>query len=226
MHARESVLGENHRDTLNTLLNMGRNYAMQGKNDQSKYQDAVVLFERCLALQKLVHGENHSDTIQTVLSLVKIYEKQKNYEEAENILILSLLAQKSIHTEKQLLESNPTTLQTIFSLAKIYSLKKSYDKAENLFLQCLYGRTLTLGVDHPDTCETLLNLCLSLFNLQRPDEAVMYLKQNLDSQSVSVARGTLVSISSLVTAYNQTGRSVEANMLIDLMQQYTHHIDV
>ena len=106
---------------------MGRNYVMQGKNDQSKYQDAVVLLERCLAIQKLIHGENHSDTIQTVLGLVKIYEKQENYEEAKNILHSSLFAQKSIHTERELLEKNPTTLQTIFCLAKIYEKQKDYD---------------------------------------------------------------------------------------------------
>jgi len=61
---RKQILGEQHPDTLTAMANLASTYLNQGKWDE-----AMGLQEKVLALTKQILGEQHPDTLRAMANL-------------------------------------------------------------------------------------------------------------------------------------------------------------
>ena len=82
MAGRETVLGEDHKDTVGTVNNLGALY-----NDRLKdYEMALEYFERALKAREKISGKTHPDTLITVCNIANVYmDGLKDYGKAEEL---------------------------------------------------------------------------------------------------------------------------------------------
>jgi tetratricopeptide (TPR) repeat protein len=75
------VLGEHHPSVAQSLNNLAALYDNQGK-----YEQALPLYERSLAIREKVLGEHHPDVAQSLNNLAALYYNQGKYEQALPLL--------------------------------------------------------------------------------------------------------------------------------------------
>jgi tetratricopeptide (TPR) repeat protein len=75
---REKVLGEDHKDTLMTVNNLGEVYRRM-----KDYEKALECYERALKGSEKTLGKTHPDTLGTVMNIAIVYDAgMKDYEKA------------------------------------------------------------------------------------------------------------------------------------------------
>jgi Flp pilus assembly protein TadD/regulator of replication initiation timing len=120
---------------------------------QGKYNEAIPLAEKALAIFKKVLGDNHPDTATSLNNLAALYQSQGRYSEAEPLYQQALAIRK-----KQLGDNHPDTATSLNNLAGLYRSQGRYAEAEPLYQQALAIRKKQLGDNHPDTASSLNNL--------------------------------------------------------------------
>jgi MYXO-CTERM domain-containing protein len=127
---------------------------------QGKYQKAILLAQRALAIRESVLGEGHTDVGLSLNSLGALYEAEGEYARAER------LYQRAIVTLTMALGSEHPYLATALdNLARLCVAKGDYARAGPLHQHALTIKIKALGEDH-------LEVGLSLNNL-----AVLFRKQ-------------------------------------------------
>jgi tetratricopeptide (TPR) repeat protein len=120
---------------------------------QGKYQDAIPIAEKLLAIRKKQLGLENRWTADSLNNLAVLYVDMGAYAKAEP------LYQQAFKIYKELLgPDHPDTAATTDNLAGLYKHMGDYVKAEPLYQQALKIRKKTLGPDHPKTATSLNNL--------------------------------------------------------------------
>lgn len=86
-----SVLGENHPDTLKAMTRLAAGYM-----NKSEYRKALPLYEECLRMSKVISGENHPNTLSAMNTLANIYFDLEEYGKALPLYEESLRLRKVV----------------------------------------------------------------------------------------------------------------------------------
>jgi CHAT domain-containing protein/Flp pilus assembly protein TadD len=178
---------------------------------QGKYNEAISLAEKALAIRKKVLEENHLDVATSLNNLAQLYDSQGRYSEAEPLYKEALAIRK-----KQLGDNHPDTAQSLNNLAILYKKQGRYSEAEPLYKQALAIYKTQVGDNHPSTATSLNNLA-ELYRVQgRYREAEPLFKEALAISKKQLGDNhpsTATSLNNLATLYESQGRYSEAEPL-------------
>lgn len=120
-----------------------------------RYDEALPLAERALALREKVFGAEHAAVAQSLNNLAILYEAKGDYARAES------LYQRTLALREKLLGAEHAEVATsLNNLAGLNYLKGDYARAEPLYQRALAIREKTLGAEHPGIAAPLNNLAL------------------------------------------------------------------
>lgn len=165
---RKAVLGEQHRETLESL-----NILAIVAHDQGNYDEAELLHRQCLETRKRILSETHPETINSLNELGNVFLGQGKYEEAEG------LHRQCLKVKNRVLgEEHPETLISMGNLAWNLALQNEHlDEAEHLASQCLHTSIRLLGEDHPYTPVKMRILALVFERQQKIGKAVEWYRE-------------------------------------------------
>src|SRR5271157_3811196 len=134
--------------------------------EQEKYQEAIPIAERAVAVAKRVRGSEQPETVDTLDNLGFLFQKIGDYAKAEPLYREVLRIR-----QKVLLPEDPTSAlsfnnalyqpaaaESLANLALLYKDMCEYSKAEPLYQEALRIQRKVLGAEHPETATTLNNL--------------------------------------------------------------------
>ncbi|NER24952.1 MAG: tetratricopeptide repeat protein [Symploca sp. SIO1C2] len=140
-----------------------------------KYDEAIPLAEKALAILLRILGEEHPDVATSINNLAGLYESQGRYEEAEPFYLQALEMNKQLFGDE-----HPNVATSINNLAFLYRRQGRYEEAESLYRQALEMRKRLLGEEHLDVANSLNNLAF-LYRIQgRYEEAEPFYRQALE----------------------------------------------
>jgi serine/threonine protein kinase/Tfp pilus assembly protein PilF len=153
---RRHALGEQHRETLDTISRLGEACWAQGQ-----YPRAEQLYTKALDLQRRTLGSEHGDTLRTMANLAVLYSDQGKYPQAE------ILYNRTLELQRRFLgDQHHDTLSTMNNLAVLYRQEDKYPQAELLYTKLVDIRLRVLGEQHPDTLRSVHNLA-TLYSAER-----------------------------------------------------------
>ncbi|KAJ4354755.1 hypothetical protein N0V95_003528 [Ascochyta clinopodiicola] len=167
LRVRESVLGAEHPDTLDSLNSLGMVLRRQGK-----YSEAERVHQRALEARQRVLGEDHFDTLTSMNNLALTYSKQGKWKAAEE------LQMQVMETRKKVLgKAHPDTIASMHNLVLTYSKQGQLQKAKELGEHVVKMRRSILGKAHPSTLTSMKNLAFVLKEQGRTSEAFVLMEE-------------------------------------------------
>ncbi len=122
---------------------------------QGRYDEALTVAQRALAIREKVLAPEHSDVATSLNNLALLYDTKGDHGQAE------LLYQRALAIrEKVLGPDHPDVAISLNNLAALYATKGDYGQAEPLHQRALAIREKVLGPEHPDVAQSLNNLAL------------------------------------------------------------------
>jgi CHAT domain-containing protein/Tfp pilus assembly protein PilF len=118
-----------------------------------KYDEALPLTERAVALGEEVFGPEHPKVAVSLNNLAELYRLKNNYERAESSLQRALAI-----SEKALGAEHPSVAESLNNLARLYRVTGKFERAEPLFQRALAINEKALGPEHPRVATALNNL--------------------------------------------------------------------
>jgi len=120
-----------------------------------RYDEALPLAERALALREKALGAEHAAVAQSLNNVAMLYEAKGDYARAEP------LYQRTLALREKLLGAEHQEVATsLNNLAGLHYLKGDYTRAEPLYQRALAIREKLLGAEHPGIAAPLNNLAL------------------------------------------------------------------
>lgn len=159
LEGREKLMGYDHKDTLNSLHDLG--FIL---HNQGEYAEAEVHHGRELAGIRTLHEQDPLDIhsihmlIDALNSVALVHERQGEFEEAQRLLQEALELSQDINGRK-----HPQTWDTMKLLASTKGRLRKFEEARALFDEVLaglekeFGRTHYLTLDHRDVYSTFLS---------------------------------------------------------------------
>jgi tetratricopeptide (TPR) repeat protein len=199
----KKVQGNEHRDTLSSLNNLGNVL-----NSLGNYKEAEEAHRQCLMIRKKVLGDEHPDTLSSLNNLGSVLNSLGNYKEAEEAHRQCLKIRKKV-----LGDEHPDTLSSLSNFGTVLSSLGNYEEAEEAYHQCLKIRKMVLGDEHPDTLISLNNLGTVLNNQKKYEEAEEAHRQCLKIRKKVLGDehfNTLSSLSNFGTILSNLGNYKEA----------------
>jgi tetratricopeptide (TPR) repeat protein len=124
-------------------------------SEAGKYDEAVPLAERVLAICEKAFGAEHPDVATALNNLAALYDSKGDYGRAE------LLYQRVLPIfERTLGADYPDVATALNNLAVLYHSKGDYARAKPLYQRALAISEKALGAEHPDVAQSFLNLAL------------------------------------------------------------------
>ena len=207
---RKEILGENHPDTLASLLSLASSYF-----DLRDYKKACELQSVVYNAFKEILGEKHPNTLSALNNLASSYSCLGDYNKACELLNTVYNASKEVLGEK-----HPHTLNALNNLANSYSDLGDYNTALEIRNAVYNGRKEILGEKHPDTLRSLANLansysCLGDYNTALEMRSAVYnaRKEILGDNHLD----TLSSLNNLASSYSDLGDYSKACELENLV---------
>jgi serine/threonine protein kinase/tetratricopeptide (TPR) repeat protein len=145
---RRQLLGEEHKDTLDSMSNLAGVLREQGELSK-----AESLYLRVLEHDRRVHGEEHTDTLCAMNNLATVYSSKGENGKAEPLLSKALRV-----SNEKLGDEDSLSLSLAGNLAKVYQELGQYDKAERYSVMTLEITRRKLSEEHPDTLIAMNNL--------------------------------------------------------------------
>jgi tetratricopeptide (TPR) repeat protein/tRNA A-37 threonylcarbamoyl transferase component Bud32 len=173
---RRRLLGEQHKDTLESLNSLANVLQEQGR-----YPQAEALNTEILAIERRTLGDQHRDTLSGMNSLASVFRSEGKYDPA------AALAGAALEMQRRLLgEKHPDTLSTTVNLARIKMEQGDYPQAETLLTDAMRLRKQVLGEEHPDTLSSM-----DLLSLVYRSEGKYKQAEQLSEQTLGVRRRVL-----------------------------------
>jgi tetratricopeptide (TPR) repeat protein len=141
LKARRAKLGDDHPDTLLSMINLASSYWAAGQNDR-----AIPLYEQVLKAQRAKLGDDHPGTLITMNNLGTAYRDAGQVDRA-----LALHEQVLKVQRAKLGDDHPDTLISLHNLAAALRESGQVDRAIPLHEQALNALGAKLGEDHPST---------------------------------------------------------------------------
>ncbi|KAJ6258803.1 Nephrocystin-3 [Drechslerella dactyloides] len=164
---RESILGNEHVDTLKTLSALGLVL-----NDTDRFDEALEKHEMVLDVLERDHGKEEPFTIETIANLARTAQQCEQFYRAETLFRRALS-----RSTKALGEEHPTTIDITESLAKLMDEVGEYAEAETWYRTALKLREHAFGEKHLSTIECVYRLARNLHIQSRPGESEMLFRR-------------------------------------------------
>ncbi|XYI00861.1 tetratricopeptide repeat protein [Sorangium sp. So ce1128] len=176
-----------------------------------RFDAAISLAERVLALREKALGSEHPDVAMSLNNLALLYDTKGDYAKAEP------LHQRALRIkEKELGSEHPDVATSLNNLASLYQTEGDYAKAEPLYQRALRILEKALGSEHPDVATLLDNLASLYFTKEdyakaEPlfQRALRILEKALGSEHPDVA----TSLNNLASLYQTEGDYARAEPL-------------
>jgi len=165
----KSLEGRETEDTAVVYGNIGSMY-----DDRGDYDNALVQYQKALAIQEKVLDTEHPNTATTYHNIGSVYDNMGKYEQA---LVYYLKALAIV--EKVLGTEHPSTAATYNNIAGVYYAKDDYDNALVQYQKACEILEKVLGTEHPSTATTYNNIGLLYNNMGNYDNALMYYQKAL-----------------------------------------------
>ena len=180
-------------------------------HSQGKYDEALPLAERYVALARQLYDEDHWQFASAVLWLGAIHQDQGSTDEAEPLVRRAL----SIY-EKALAPDHPDISAALSYLAEVYRAQGRYPEAEPLYKRGLVIDEKAIGPDHPQV-SFMLNGLAELYREQgRHSEAEPLYKRSLAIREKALGTNHLLvaaSLGSFAQLHHTQGRYADAESL-------------
>jgi CHAT domain-containing protein len=178
---------------------------------QGKYEEAVPLAKRALAIREKNLGKNHPSVADSLYNLAELYRNQGKYADAEPLSKRALLIYEKVRGK-----DHPDVTNSLNNLAVLYSDQGKYAQAEPLYQRALDIDIKALGENHSNVATSLNNLA-ALYSDQGKytqaeplyQRAVAILEEVLGKDHASVA----TSLNNLANLYRDQGKYVQAEPL-------------
>ena len=154
--------GDDHRETLALLNNLGLLYKTNGQ-----YDKAEATFQACLAGRRKVLGDHDGETYQTIGNLATVYHDLGRAADAERLYL-----QAHDGLTATLGEGHEATLSILGNLGVFYANQKlDFPKAEGYLTRALRGQAKLRGDVHPLTLQVQINLAWTYLQANKLVEA-------------------------------------------------------
>jgi tetratricopeptide (TPR) repeat protein len=120
---------------------------------QGKYDEAIPLAERALAIREKAFGPEHPKVAEALNNFGLLYRTKGDYARAEPLHQRALAI-----SEKAQGPEHPDVAEALTKLAILYQTKGDYARVEPLYQRALAIREKILGPEHPDVALDLNNL--------------------------------------------------------------------
>jgi eukaryotic-like serine/threonine-protein kinase len=206
LEIREGRLGNNNKDTLQSMYQLAEVLTWEGKRDE-----AEKLCRQSLEGRRSVLGPEHRDTLISMNWLVWILFIEGKYAEAEK------LGREAVGDTKRALGSEDNiTLSAMSRLGVVLSEEGKYPEAEGIVRQVQETRRQMLGPETPDTVAATVNLANVLMNEGKAAESEKLFRDVLPvTQRLYGPENpkTLMTVENLAIAVKDQGRYSEAEKL-------------
>lgn len=125
-------------------------------NNAGRFDEAVPLAERALAIFTNALGPEHSDVALTLNGLALLYASRGEYARAEPLYQRALAIYSKLAAQNDAAAQNVGT--TLNNLAELYRNRGDYARAEPLYERALPIYLKVLGAEHPSVANLLGNL--------------------------------------------------------------------
>ena len=215
---RRRVLGAEHKDTLNSELELSELYQHEGK-----YAAAEALLNNLLEADRRLGRENAPEAIQALHTLAGIaVDSRADYARAES------LDRRVLEIERRVLgETNAVTLATMNNLAAVLAREGKYPQAEELYRTLVETKRRVLGAEHPSTLTSLNGLGVLYRNEGKYSEAEPVLRSVLEARRHAMGeqhRDTLASMNGLGLLYLMEGKYTDAEPLLTHAAETAVHV--
>jgi class 3 adenylate cyclase/tetratricopeptide (TPR) repeat protein len=175
---REKLLGPDHPDVSDSLINLGIAIAEQGRHDES-----VELFECALKIREEAFGPDSTPVAGALLNLAHGYAELGRFTESEMLNKRALAIFEGTRGPE-----HPDTAFAIGNIAHGFMERGRYADAEPLLERALAIREKVLTADHPDVSVSLNNLA-DLYRCQgRYAEAEPLISRALEIREKALGR--------------------------------------
>jgi eukaryotic-like serine/threonine-protein kinase len=200
---RREWLGSGHSETLESVNQMGRQVASEGRRKES-----LAYFRETLEGLETLHGPDHPATLTALNNAGTALEAMGRYIEAEPYFREALQGRRAV-----LGDDHSDTLISVANMAGLLRRLERPDEAEPLYREALGKRRQVLGDDHPDTLRSISNLGVFLAEEERFDEAEPYYREALERRRQVLGREhpkTLISANNMGYLLANTDRLEDA----------------
>jgi CHAT domain-containing protein len=176
-----------------------------------RYQQAIPLAQRALAIREKALGPEHPDTAAALNNLAALYRATGAYAKAEPLYQRALTI-----TEKAPGPEHLDTAGSLNNLALLYHATGAYAKAEPLYQRALAIYEKALGPEHPDTAVALNNLAALYRDTGAYAKAEPLFERALAINEKALGpehRDTAVTLNNLAALYRATGAYAKAEPL-------------
>jgi CHAT domain-containing protein/Tfp pilus assembly protein PilF len=179
--------------------------------NQGKYDEAIPLAQRSLAIREKALGTDHPNVATSLNNLALLYDSQGKYAQAEPLHQRSLAI-----LEKVLGTDHLDFASSLNNLAELYRNQGKYAQAEPLAKRSLAILEKVLGTEHPSVATSLNNLAVLYLNQGKYAQAeplyqrsLAILEKALGTDHPNVA----TSLNNLALLYLNQGKYAQAEPL-------------
>ncbi|MGQ0629267.1 MAG: tetratricopeptide repeat protein, partial [Phycisphaerales bacterium] len=200
---RRRVLGEEHKDTITSINNMGVLLQAQGK-----LAEAETCLREALERSRRLLGESHPNTLDSVNNMGALLQSQGKYAEAEPYSREALARNRRVFGEE-----HPKTLSSIGNLGSLLQGDGRLAEAEPYLREALEKRRRVLGEEHPSTLSSINNMGFLLNAQGKFVDAEPYYREALEKFRRGLGEEhpkTIVSLNNLATLLTDQRKFAEA----------------
>ena len=209
MEMSKYLFGEEHPDTMRSILHLASTYEMQRRSEE-----AEKLLKIAIEIGKRSLGEEDPETLIIMVSLANTHFHREHLKEAEKLYLEFIEKSKTLSSKEDL---NTLAVNTAMrNLAKTYSQQGRLKEAEELEVKVMKMAKKVFGEEHPYTLGSISSLAATLGKQGRLKEAEELLIQVISTSKRILGQNhpqTLISISNLAFTYSEQGRFKEAEEL-------------
>ncbi|WP_437728248.1 tetratricopeptide repeat protein [Sorangium sp. So ce861] len=178
---------------------------------QGRYEGAIPLLKRALALYENVLGTNHPTVAKALSNLGVLYRERGDYAQASQLHRRALAMR-----EEALGPDHPAVASSLNDLSVLYRTNGDYAQAESLAERALALREKALGPDHPDVAQSL-----ATFAVLCADKGDYARSESLHQRALAIREEALgeghpdvaLSLNDLAALYRAKGDYARAELL-------------
>lgn len=175
---------------------------------KGKYDEALPLAERALAMRETLLGTEHSAVADSLHLVAVIDDDKHDYAKAEPLNRRALAIR-----ENALGPDHPDVARSLFNLAWLSKMKQDFSQAESLYRRALSIQERALGAEHTGVAGTLNDLALLYSDTGDVDQAILINQRVLSIREKALdanAPGVALALNNLAWAYELKGDYAEA----------------
>ncbi len=205
LEVRRRVLGDEHKDTLTSMNDVGLMLVAQ-----AKLAEAEPYLREALAGRRRVLGDEHRNTLGSLNNMGFLLNAQGKLTEAEPYYREAMEGKRRLWGDQ-----NPDTLLSINNVGALLLAQGGLAEAEPYLREALEGYRRILGDEDPGTLQTINNMGGLLHAQGRVAEAEPYWREALEGRRRVLGDGhpaTLESIHNMGFLLNAQGKFAEAEL--------------